>query len=120
MWPQLLLGNEVDGKSFEVHVELVKRLPDLFKFLARAGHITTEHLERVWDITADAGDAMLRAVYTMLGKLATRVKLEQLDALWARAATIPNERLDDVALAFVKQFTARAMIVAARMDADRT
>jgi hypothetical protein len=45
---ELCLGARVDGKSIELHVEVLKRLASIIGFLAKSRALTCAHLDLLW------------------------------------------------------------------------
>jgi hypothetical protein len=38
----------VDGKSVDLHVEVLKRLPSIMEFMARQRKVSEQHIELLW------------------------------------------------------------------------
>ena len=52
--PQIIdfcLGANVDGKTIEMHVEFLKRLPSIIHFAVRQGTITDAQIDLIWRCT---------------------------------------------------------------------
>jgi hypothetical protein len=45
------LGATVDGKTIEMHVEFLKRLPSIIHFVVRQSAITDAQVELIWKRT---------------------------------------------------------------------
>jgi hypothetical protein len=48
------------------HVEVIKRLPEIMKFLAESNELETSLLDLVWESAREAHDSEVRAIYALI------------------------------------------------------
>lgn len=110
-----LMGLEVRGKTHHTHVEIIKKLAPLIKFLARQGKVDSVVLDQLWAplALANPGDSTTRAIFDLISKLSVELNVGLMDQVFEKIASIPRENIDSVALDLIQRFTAIGLTKAA-------
>jgi hypothetical protein len=92
----ICLGATVEGKSMELHVEILKRLPPIVQFAVRYDRITDAQVELLWRAAQSKNDSIRRAMYDIIVETSSVLPLHTLDLLYSRIAALNTEDFDQV------------------------
>jgi len=110
---EVCLGERVNDRVFDVHLEGLKRLPTIVKFLAQQGLLSLPHLRRFWKISTEMGDTIKRAVFDVLASAAKYLTEEHFDALFEAIGAVTVADIDAPLLTLITTLTKHALVAAA-------
>eukprot|EP00742_Colponemidia_sp_Colp-10_P004877 GILJ01005210.1.p1 GENE.GILJ01005210.1~~GILJ01005210.1.p1 ORF type:complete len:2590 (-),score=405.82 GILJ01005210.1:174-7943(-) len=91
------------------HTEIIKRCPDILKFLAKEKALTTHDLELVWSCCQGKHEAVVRVVYDAIVDLSSQLSGEQLEFLFQKMSSIPLSEYDEKLMFMMKDFSSNAI-----------
>jgi hypothetical protein len=93
-----------------VHEELIKRSLKLFKFLAQAQRLTTQHITLIWEATLGKPKTIVYQLYNLLCDLIYFLPHPLIEFLCdKKLRQIPLEQLDNETLLLIRQATVCAL-----------
>ena len=111
---EVSLGEKVNGKAYDVHLESLKRLPSLVSFLAEKGQLTVAHVQRLWKVSQESGDTPKRAVFDILNTAAKHLAEEHFDVIFDSLASVNLADVDVPLLTLVTTLTKFALVASAQ------
>lgn len=99
---QILLGQDI-------HQEILKRTPDILKFLASSNSLSPKNMVTLWESSVAQHESIVRSVYNTIANLSQELSLELLDVLYELIQTLKSEQYADFTIEFILEFSKHAI-----------
>jgi hypothetical protein len=88
------------------HIEVIKRCPEIIKFLAENNKLDIGVLDLVWEAAQGTHDSVIRAVYNLITDVSPMLNAEHKDYIFALLVQSPE--WDEKLINTLKEFSTRA------------
>ena len=90
------------------HAEVLKRCPDIIKFMASENALTREQLDLILESSSGKHDSIIRVVYQLIVDIIDSLPLEQSNYIFDKLAGIPIAEWDEKLIETLREFTFKA------------